>query len=132
MKTKALNPELITMEDVAEVAKPTTNIAIIVESNPGIVLIDKVKREEFYEHVKREVESFVPDLSTDKGRKAIAALAFKVSRTKTAIDDAGAELKSEWLKQSQVVDESRRDIRYLAWPPDSLPGIHSLPTTFSV
>ncbi len=88
-----------------------TSIAVIVESNPGIVLIDKQKRSEFYEHVKAEVESFVHDLSTEAGRKRTASLAFKVARTKTAIDDAGAELKSEWLKKSQAIDAERREIR---------------------
>jgi len=105
MKSKVLDPSKLNMESVAEVVSESTSIAIIVESNPGIVLIDKVKREEFYEHVKREVESFVPDLSTDKGRKAIAALAFKVSRTKTAIP-AGLthEQVVYWLEQHEFTN----------------------------
>jgi hypothetical protein len=88
-----------------------TAIVAVVEANPGIVLVDKIKREEFYNHVKREVESFVHDLSTDAGRKRTAALAYKVSRSKTAIDDAGAALKAEWLEKSRVVDSARKKIR---------------------
>jgi hypothetical protein len=94
-----------------EIESESTAVAAAVAANPGIVLIDKAKRDEFYAYIKREVEEFVPDLTTEKGRKTIASLAFKVSRTKTAIDDAGAALKSEWLKKSQAVDESRREIR---------------------
>ncbi len=98
-------------ELIEETPVESAALEVRVTQNPGLVLVDKKVREEFYEHVRREVESFVPDLTTDKGRKAIASLAFKVARTKTAIDDAGAALKSEWLKQSQAVDESRREIR---------------------
>ncbi|WP_277750417.1 hypothetical protein [Croceibacterium ferulae] len=34
-------------------------------------------------------------MTTAKGRKAIASLAAKVARTKTAIDDAGKKLNEE-------------------------------------
>lgn len=89
----------------------TESIEIAVAQNPAIVLLDRAKFTALYDHVKREVESFTPDLTTEKGRKAISALAFKVTRTKTAIDEAGAGLKAEWLKKSQLVDASRREIR---------------------
>lgn len=110
MKTE-LDPKNLTLESVAEKTDENMSIEIAVSKNPSIVLLDRAKFTALYDHVKREVEAFVPDLTTDKGRKAIAALAYKVSRTKTAIDDAGAALKSEWLKKSQLVDASRREIR---------------------
>lgn len=86
-------------------------IELIVAQTPTLIITDKKQREALLEHIGREVDSFVPDVSTKKGRDAIAALAYKVSRTKTAIDLAGQSLKSEWLEKSKAVDESRRKIR---------------------
>ena len=51
--------------------KESTDIAIIVRDNPGIVLFDTQKYDEFYQSKKREVESFVPDITTESGRKAM-------------------------------------------------------------
>lgn len=57
--------------------------------NPLLVLTHPDVREKLFDQIKAEVDAFVPDLSTDTGRKAVASLAYKVARTKTAIDKAG-------------------------------------------
>ncbi len=88
----------------------STDIAIRVEANAGIVLTDNKAREQFYSYIKREVESFVPDVTTDKGRKAIASLAYSVSRSKTLIEKAKADLKREWLDKSRAVDTDWRAV----------------------
>lgn len=89
------------------------NTAIVaqVEANPTLVLVDEKKFEDFYEHVKAEASSMNVDLATDKGRKAIASMAHKIARTKTAIDDAGKKLNEEARAKINVVDEARRKIR---------------------
>lgn len=89
------------------------NVSLIplVEANPVIVLTDSEKFNRFYAEMKRETDAFVPDLSTATGRKAIAALAYKVARTKTAIDDAGKRLNEERRAEINKVDEARREIR---------------------
>lgn len=61
--------------------------------------------------IEAEVRAHVPDVSTKKGRDAIASLAYKVSRSKTALDDAGKSLNDEQRKQIAVVDAARRTIR---------------------
>ena len=61
--------------------------------------------------VRQETATFVPDVSTDAGRKEIASLAYKVARSKTAIDDAGKELVAEWKKKSAEVDAARKKAR---------------------
>ncbi len=66
-----------------------TDIVALVEANPVMVLTDKEKFSQFYEEMKRETDAHVPDLTTDKGRKAIASLARRVATTKVLIDDAG-------------------------------------------
>lgn len=102
------------MTDAPETASlPETGSALViaVHENPGIVLLDEARFERFYEAVKDEVSRLVPDLTTAKGRDEIKSMAFKVTKTKTAIDAAGKALKEEAAKRVQVVDKARRDIR---------------------
>lgn len=87
------------------------SLELQVRDNPAVIVTDRKKEDDFYEHVKREVESFVPDLSTEAGRRAVASLAYKVTRTKTAIDEAGKRLNASLREQIDAVDESRRRIR---------------------
>jgi hypothetical protein len=61
--------------------------------------------------IEAEVRSHVPDVTTKKGRDAIASLAYKVARSKTALDDAGKTLTEEQRRQINVVDASRRLMR---------------------
>jgi colicin import membrane protein len=88
-----------------------TNVALIVASTPAIVFADPRKAEELFAHIEREIAEFTPDLSTDKGRKAIASLAYKVAQTKTAIDAAGADLNEEANKRIGVVNAERRRLK---------------------
>jgi hypothetical protein len=89
----------------------STDISAIVAANPVSVLLSEKTYSQFYEHIKSETASFVPDTSTASGRKEIAALAYKVTRTKTAIDAAGKKLNEEARAQINAVDASRRKIR---------------------
>lgn len=97
------------MSDVIEA--PRTAIATIVSQTPAVVLTDKKTRDEFYAHVQAEIDAFEPDLSTEKSRKAIASLAYKIARTKTAIDDAGKKLNEESRAKINAVDAERRAVR---------------------
>lgn len=97
------------MNAVSKIAtEGATSIAIIVEQNPVVVLLDNAKREQLYEHIQREVDAFGPDLTTQKGRDAIKSLAFKITRTKTAIDAAGKKLNEDNRAQINAVDAERR------------------------
>jgi hypothetical protein len=61
--------------------------------------------------IEKEVLAFVPDVSTDKGRKEIKAIAYKVTRSKTAIDNAGKELNAEIKAKAKLIDSSRKSAR---------------------
>lgn len=91
--------------------KPATSIVAQVEATPILVLTDKEKFSDFYKAMKAECDALEIDLETEKGRKAIASMAYKVARTKTAIDDAGKKLNEEARARINAVDESRREIR---------------------
>ena len=63
------------------------------------------------EKVRKEAASEVPDLTTKKGRDRIASLAYKVSKTKTLVDDFGKELVSEEKKRLALIDADRKKWR---------------------
>lgn len=63
------------------------------------------------EQIHTEAESHVPDLETDKGRKAIASIAAKVAKSKTYLDGLGKDMVSVWKNQAKVVDAERRKMR---------------------
>lgn len=86
-------------------------IVSFVPANPVSVLTDEKQYSEFYRRIKEEISSHVPSVATVMGRKAIASLAYKVVRTKTAIDDAGKELNEEARAKINAVDAQRRKIR---------------------
>lgn len=61
--------------------------------------------------IENEVRSFKGDISTLGGRNAIASMAYKVARSKTALDDLGKQLVSDWKAKASAVDAERRTIR---------------------
>ncbi len=98
---------------MASIAKtePETSLIEIVNANPVLVLTDRAQFSRFYQEMRRETDALEADVSTDKGRRAIAAMAYKVARTKTAIDEAGKKLNEEARAKINAVDEARREIR---------------------
>lgn len=67
--------------------------------------------EDILARLEREVRSVKTDISTKEGREAIASLAYKVARSKTALDDMGKELVADWKTKANGVDAERRRIR---------------------
>lgn len=61
--------------------------------------------------IRKEVEGFVPDTSTDKGRKEIGSLAAKVARSKTLIDGAGKKYVAELKSLPKKIDAERKRLR---------------------
>ncbi|KAB0573409.1 hypothetical protein [Brucella pituitosa] len=88
-----------------------TDIVGYVSANPVSVLIDEKVYSQFYEQIKAETDAFKPDLSTVSSRKEISSLAYKVTRTKTAIDAAGKKLNEDARAKINAVDAQRRKIR---------------------
>lgn len=61
--------------------------------------------------LEADVRSVKTDMSTEAGRKEIASLAYKVARSKTALDDMGKDLVSGLKAQAGKIDAERRVIR---------------------
>ena len=51
------------------------------------------------------------DISTASGRAAIKSIAYKVARSRTALDEMGKNLAAEWKKKAGAIDAERRTIR---------------------
>lgn len=88
-----------------------TDIIATVTANPVAVLTDEKTYSEFYQRIKEELDAHQPDITTAKGRGEIASLAYKVTRTKTAIDAAGKKLNEDARAKINAVDAQRRKIR---------------------
>lgn len=61
--------------------------------------------------IRARAFSFVSDMTTTKGREEIASQAYKVARTKTALDDMGKDLVADLKKRSGVIDTMRKTLR---------------------
>lgn len=60
--------------------------------------------------IKAEVSSVVADISTDAGRKAIASTAYKIARSKTALDKMGKDLGESHHKAWKAITTERSRI----------------------
>ena len=90
------------MTEKALIAVEKLDVAVVF-SDGGM---DKILKE-----VEVKTMSHVPDLTTDDGRKDIAAMAHKVARSKTLIDDLGKDLVSDWKQKAKRIDGYRKTKR---------------------
>ena len=63
------------------------------------------------EQARTLVDEFEPDITTDKGRKAVASLAARVASLKVKLDDLGKDLVGDWKAKAKIVDGSRKAMR---------------------
>ena len=71
----------------------------------------------FLAKIREEIDGFTPDVTTRKGREAIASIAYKVARSKTALDNVGKDLVAELKEVPKKIDAERKRMRDLleAW-----------------
>lgn len=71
----------------------------------------------YLQQIRAEIDGFTPDVSTKKGRDAIASIAHKVARSKTALDNVGKELVADLKEIPKKIDAERKRMRDLldAW-----------------
>ena len=84
------------------VIEPTTAVALFTEGE-GV--------EAMLADIRKQATSLVPDLSTAKGRKEIASIAFSVAKTKTYLDGFGKELTDKYKEIPKRIDANRKLIR---------------------
>jgi len=89
----------------------TTDLVVIEKANALTVFKSSDQIEEILQKVEREVMSFVPDVTTVKGRKEIASLAYRVSQTKSYLDGLGKDLVAELKEVPKLIDANRKTVR---------------------
>lgn len=93
------------MTETTELAEvPPQETALEVYSKPNGL-------DPWLDRIRAEVSGHVPDLTTKKGRDAIASLAYKVRKAKTALDDLGKEQVDRLKEIPKKIDAERKRMR---------------------
>lgn len=87
------------------------DLVVIEKKNAMAVFTNNDQLDPLIEAIEKEARSLVPDVTTKKGRDAIASMSHKVARSKTYIDNAGKDLVAELKALPKQIDESRRVVR---------------------
>lgn len=85
-------------------AVPPQETALAVYSAPNGL-------EPWLQQIRAEIDGFTPDISTRKGREAIASMAYKVARSKTALDEVGKKLVADLKEVPKKIDAERKRVR---------------------
>lgn len=72
----------------------STEIAIVIPTKETALAVYSADSglDPYLQAIRAEIDGFTPDPTTKKGRDAIASIAHKVARSKTALDNLGKEL----------------------------------------
>jgi len=94
-KTDTAQTQLVVIE-------PTTAVALFTEGQ-GVT--------ELLADIRKKASSLVPDVTTAKGRKEIASIAYAVAKTKTYLDGLGKELTDQYKEIPKRIDANRKAMR---------------------
>ena len=87
------------------------NSLVIVEKLDAAVVFSEQGMTKLLDEIKIKVDAHDLDISTEDGRKDVVSLAYKITRSKTMIDDLGKGVVSEWKKKAKKIDEQRKIAR---------------------
>ncbi|MGQ7286056.1 hypothetical protein ACUN7Z_00725 [Vreelandella venusta] len=98
------------MTEVAE--KESTDLITVPSKETALdVFKDEKGLDPYLLTIRRELDRFLenpPSLDTAAGRKAYASMAYKIARSKTAIDNIGQELVADLKKLPKTIDAERK------------------------
>lgn len=90
----------------------TTELAVVPSQESALAVYSAEKGlEPWLQVIRTEIDGFTPDISTRKGREAIASMAYKVARSKTALDDVGKKLVADLKEVPKKIDAERKRVR---------------------
>ena len=98
------------MNELLEIGTPSSALAVIADLTPALAFRPGAI-EDVVTKIETEVRATKRDASTERGRKAIISLGFKIARSKTALDDLGKELNASKHAEIDAVDKDRRIAR---------------------
>ncbi|MDB5618535.1 hypothetical protein [Tardiphaga sp.] len=87
------------------------NALVVIETLTPAIFSEEGGIDAMLAKLEADVRSVVTDISTAAGRKAVASLAYKVARSRSAFDEMGKDLVSDWKKQAKAVDMERARVR---------------------
>lgn len=95
----------------ADIGHNSASVGEILDERPAALFDEPSMLQALLDEGERSIAEFKADLTTEKGRKAIASFARKFATRKTSLDEAGKEMNSGLRKKIDVVDELRRKLR---------------------
>ena len=87
------------------------NLLVVAEKLDVAVVFSDKGMAKLLDEIKTKVIAHVPDTETEQGRKDIISLAYKITRSKTLIDDLGKGVVADWKKKAKLIDEHRKTAR---------------------
>lgn len=93
--------------------KETTSTALVTlqPENELTLFVDGTGVDALLADIRKKASSLVPDITTVKGRKEIASVAYAVAQTKTHLDGAGKALTEKYKEIPKKIDATRKLIR---------------------
>lgn len=88
-----------------------TQIIVVEQQNQVSVFVDGDGVQAILDDIRQKATSIVPDVSTAKGRKEIASVAYSVAKTKTYLDGLGKDLTDKYKEIPKKIDANRKLIR---------------------
>jgi len=93
------------MSESKEVAfLPTAETAMTVFTTSGAI-------DPYLAQIRAEIDLFIPDISTKKGRDAIASMAYKVSQSKSALEALGKAQADKAKEIPKLIDATRKHVK---------------------
>lgn len=102
----------------ATVETPSTElVALPPEETALAVFIAPKGLDPWLQQIRDKIDDFLPDVSTRKGREAIASMAYKVARSKTALDAVRKALADKQKEVPKKIDAEGKRVRDIleAW-----------------
>lgn len=89
-----------------------TQLAVVPPQETAMAVFSAEKGlEPWLQQIRVEIDGFTPDITSRKGREAIASMAYKVARSKTALDDVGKKLVADLKEIPKKIDAERKRVR---------------------
>lgn len=87
-----------------------TDLIVVENIKPMVIFSEKEEMDKVIGDIKKTVSEFKPDMSTVKGRKEIASLAYKVAQSKTFLDNSGKELTAQAREKIDLINAERNRV----------------------
>lgn len=90
----------------------TTIVPIELDAAGALAMFTKESEfDDLLRKIREQTDAHEPDVSTAAGRDEIKSLAYKITRTKTTLDDLGKQVKADAQKTVDQVDATRKRMR---------------------